>query len=57
MRKFKELKQNQIENVALGFVKAQVKEIDASERTIKTKTKIGEFILDEKLKKKVEKIC
>ena len=52
MRKFKELKQNQSANVALGFVKAQAKKIGVSERTIKTKTKIGEFILDEKLKNK-----
>ena len=48
--KFKELKQNQSANIALRFVKTQAKEIGSSERTIKTKTKIGEFILDKKLK-------
>ncbi len=49
-RKSEKFKQNQNANVALGFAKTQAKEIGASERTIKTKTKIGEYILDEKLK-------
>jgi len=50
--KFKELKQNQSANSAFRFVQTQARQIGASERTVKTKTKIGEFILDEKLRDK-----
>ena len=49
-QKFKEFRQDQSATSAFGFAKTQAKELGASERTIKTKTKIGEFILDEKLK-------
>ena len=48
-KKFKDFKKDQSADSALGFAKAQAKEFGASERTIKTKTKIGEAILDEKL--------
>jgi ParB family chromosome partitioning protein len=47
--KFRQEKKNQNANVALGFAKTQAREIGSSERTLKTKTKIGEFILDDKL--------
>jgi len=50
--KYKKAKQNQNANFALGFAKTQAREIGSSERTIKTKTKIGEYILDKKLKDK-----
>jgi len=49
---YKEAKRNQNAKYALGFAKTQAREIGASERTIKTKTKIGEYILDKKLKDK-----
>ena len=48
-----ETKKNQSANASLRFSNAQAQLYDASERTIKTKTKIGEFILDGKLEKKV----
>lgn len=50
--KYKKAKQNQNAKFALGFAKTQAREIGSSERTIKTKTKIGEYILDKKLKDK-----
>jgi ParB family chromosome partitioning protein len=50
--KYKKAKQNQNANFALGFAKNQAREIGASERTIITKTKIGEYILNKKLKAK-----
>ena len=50
--KYKKAKENQNAKFALGFAKTQAREIGSSERTIKTKTKIGEFILDKKLKDK-----
>ena len=43
---------NQNANASLRFSKNQAQLYDASERTIKTKTKIGEFILDGKLENK-----
>ena len=48
-----ETKKNQSANASLRFSKTQAQLYDASERTIKTKTKIGEFILDGKLESKV----
>ena len=50
--KYKKAKENQNAKFALGFAKTQAREIGSSERTIKTKTKIGEYILDKKLKDK-----
>lgn len=50
--KYKKAKRNQNAKFALGFAKIQAREIGSSERTIKTKTKIGEYILDKKLKDK-----
>ena len=43
---------NQNANASLRFSKNKAQLYDASERTIKTKTKIGEFILDGKLENK-----
>ncbi len=51
-RKSDKFKQNQNANVAFGFARVQAKEIDASVRSIQTKTKIGEYILDEKLEER-----
>ena len=48
-----ETKKNQSANASLRFSKTQAELYDASERTIKTKTKIGEFILDGKLDNKI----
>ncbi len=51
-RKSEKFRQNQTANVALGFAQVQAEEIDASVRSIQTKTKIGEYILDAKLQDK-----
>ena len=48
-----ETKKNQSANASLRFSQTQAQLYDASERTIKTKTKIGEFILDGKLENKI----
>jgi len=50
--RFKDGKKNQTAIASLGFAKVQADNFDTSERTIITKTKIGEYILDEKLEKK-----
>ena len=50
--KFKDGKKNQTEIASLGFAKTQAEKFDTTARTIITKTKIGEFILDEKLEEK-----
>ena len=47
--KFKDGKKNQTEIASLGFAKTQAEKFNTTTRTIITKTKIGEFILDEKL--------
>ncbi len=47
--KFKDGKKNQTAIASLGFARTQAEKFDTSERTIITKTKIGEYILDEKL--------
>jgi len=49
---YAETKKNQSAIASLRFSKSQAQLYDASERTIKTKTKIGEFILDGKLENK-----
>ena len=50
---YEETKKNQSANASLRFSQTQAQLYDASERTIKTKTKIGEFILDGKLENKM----
>ena len=50
--RFKDGKKNQTAIASLGFAKVQAENFDTSERTIITKTKIGEYILDEKLEEK-----
>ena len=50
--RFKDVKKNQTAIASVGFAKVQAEKFDTSERTIITKTKIGEFILDEKLDEK-----
>ena len=50
---YAETKKNQSANASLRFSQTQAQLYDASERTIKTKTKIGEFILDGKLENKI----
>lgn len=47
--KFKDVKKNQTEIASLGFAKTQAEKFDTTARTIITKTKIGVFILDERL--------
>lgn len=48
-----ETKKNQGAIASLRFLKTQAQLYDATELTIKTKTKIGEFILDGKLENKI----
>ena len=50
--KYKDIKKNQSAIASVGFAKVHAEKFDTSERTIITKTKIGEFILDGKLKVK-----
>jgi len=50
--KYKLQKKNQTEIASVRFAKVQAEKFDTTEKTIRTKTKIGEFILDEKLEPK-----
>lgn len=51
--KYKREKKNQTEIASVRFAKVQAQKFDTTEKTIRTKTKIGEYILDEKLEKKI----
>ncbi len=50
--KYKREKKNQTEIASVRFAKVQAEKFDTTEKTIRTKTKIGEFILDKKLEPK-----
>lgn len=50
--KYKREKKNQTEIASVRFAKVQAEKFDITEKTIRTKTKIGEYIIDQKLEKK-----
>lgn len=51
--KYKHKVKKQTEIASLGFAKGQAEIFDTTDRTIITKTKIGEYILDQKLEPKM----